>query len=385
MSTTDRYLKTVRIRNFQSHRDTEVHLHPGINLVVGSSDVGKSAFMRAVNLVMHNEVPNREFVTYGADNATVILEFSDGTIVERVKGSTKNAYHLVLPDGSAKSFDKIGVNNMPEEVFKALGRPPSDKYHGPVAYADQHSRLFLVSLSPTELPRAISELTGLDDYEEAAMSLAKRARQYDRQIREAKDRVAGYEAELAQFANLEEDLQQYEALQQALEDANGLLGTINLGESLLEDYNEVRAQGRSAKKELDSARQVLTIGPGVTECRKIADQITEAEDILQSFHETSDEEALLVSSGKQAQAVLKLSVARTLEECAEILNKLTVCEEILQMYTSVNNEGKATKLKLSEAEDAMVSCREHRDQLMEQLQSLDMVCPSCGQLVGGAA
>ncbi len=49
----NRFLTEIKLENFQDHKDSTISLTNGINLIVGSSDAGKSAILRAVNFVFH--------------------------------------------------------------------------------------------------------------------------------------------------------------------------------------------------------------------------------------------------------------------------------------------------------------------------------------------
>ena len=174
-----RYITRLRMENFQSHKDTDIDFTDGINLIVGSSDAGKSAILRAINFVFHNQPRNKAFVRMGSDETRVSIWFSDGTEVQRIKGE-RNCIIITVPGEDPQIFEKIG-HELPPEAIKALGAPPIDDKHGPLSFSEQMSPYFLVSLSPTDLPRSISELTGISHFEEAAQSLGKEARQADRQ------------------------------------------------------------------------------------------------------------------------------------------------------------------------------------------------------------
>ena len=48
-------IKKIIIDNFQSHEHTEIEFGPGLNVIVGPSDYGKSAVVRALRWVLYNE------------------------------------------------------------------------------------------------------------------------------------------------------------------------------------------------------------------------------------------------------------------------------------------------------------------------------------------
>ena len=47
-------ISKIELKNIQSHKDTTIELDPGINIIVGSSNNGKSTIMRAINWVTYN-------------------------------------------------------------------------------------------------------------------------------------------------------------------------------------------------------------------------------------------------------------------------------------------------------------------------------------------
>lgn len=379
-----RYLKKVQIRNFQSHRDTEVHLVPGINLVVGTSDIGKSAFMRALNLAMHNEVPNREFVTYGEKDATVILEFSDGTIVERVKGATKNAYYATLSDGTRIEKEKLGnTSAIPEEIYKALGSPPIDKKHGPLAYADQHSPLFLVSLTPTELPRCISELTGLDDYESAALDLAKNARRFDRKVKEVKERITSIEAELEQYQGLDAAIDSYNTMAQMIELAEDARVEAEDAENRLQEYNLILEQGRQILNDINDAKKILVIENEFNLAKSLELEIDNMLDTIDEHREIGEQISILNTEAEIAGNILNTQIQTIIQEAREFELFLNNAHQILSEYNDVLSEGALTKADIVDAEQELSNLIEQQNQMIEEFTRAGLLCPECKQPMAG--
>ena len=380
MQETKRYLKKVHIRNFQSHRNTEVNLKPGINLIVGTSDVGKSAFMRALNLVMHNEVPNREFVTYGEKDATVILEFSDGTIVERVKGANKNAYYATLPDGTTIEKEKLGnTSSIPEEIYKALGSPPVDKRYGNLAYAEQLSPLFLVSLSTTELPRCISELTGLDDYENAAMSLAKSARQFDRKIKETKSRITGFEASMSQYQGLDNELSAYETLIELIEQAESIHNQIEDSENLIAEYKSIIEQGRQIIAEMSQHKSMLNIQDDVKKAQTLESNIDNIVEITSDYHRICNQIDSLDNELESAKMMLNTSMIQNLNKCSELEKTIKLGFECLNEYNQVLKNGKETSQEIQMATDELNEQKQKQENMINSFTEQGLICPECKQ------
>lgn len=110
-------IKKIKIENFQSHRATEIEPSPGVNVIVGRNMTGKSALLRALRLLFFNKPEGSDFVSWGASNAEVEIEYGEHKI-HRIKGKKTNIYKV---DGSEfKSFGK----GVPVEVARVLGATP---------------------------------------------------------------------------------------------------------------------------------------------------------------------------------------------------------------------------------------------------------------------
>ncbi|TYQ13312.1 UNVERIFIED_CONTAM: AAA domain-containing protein [Acetivibrio alkalicellulosi] len=153
----------VRIENFQSHEDTSISFSDGLNVIVGSSDHGKSAIVRAIKWVLYNEPRGNDYIRQGANFARVTLDISNGYIITRERGPSKNRYILKNPEGNSSVFEGFG-NEIPLEVVAAHGIPKV------ILDADKNSILniggqlegpFLISETGSFRAKAIGKMTGL--------------------------------------------------------------------------------------------------------------------------------------------------------------------------------------------------------------------------------
>lgn len=365
--------------NFQSHVDTVIELSPGINLIVGTSNIGKSSFLRAINLLLHNEVPNREFVTHGAKNAVVRGEFSDGTVVERVKG-VKNSYYLIRPDGTDELFDRVGTE-IPREVYEAMGCPPIDKHHGPISYAEQLSPLFLVSLTPTELPRAISHLTGCDDFERAAALLGQRARQFDRDIKSSNERLTKMEAQLAQYDGLDEKLSLCGTLGDRLDNVEEGLALSVVAGGIIEEYAEVMEDGKRTNQLLKRSESVVALKPRVGELAERLRLLEGARELLDEYREASNEISRAEKSLEAADKVARLKLENRLQGMSELAVKVARAGELLAEYSQVNADGRRLKQEIDQHVASRDEAQSELEALRSDLAASGVLCESCGQVI----
>jgi exonuclease SbcC len=83
-------IERLQIKNFQCHESLKIKLDPKITAIVGPSDVGKSAILRAIRWVATNRPRGDSFIKEDADEAQVTVWTDNGKVCRR-KGS-ENTY-----------------------------------------------------------------------------------------------------------------------------------------------------------------------------------------------------------------------------------------------------------------------------------------------------
>jgi DNA repair ATPase RecN len=144
-------ISSIKISGFQSHKDTTLALSPGVNFLLGQSDSGKSAIIRALLWVFQNRPGGDSFVSTFANEARVEVVV-DGHTVVRLRNKTTNCYSL---DGLV--FNAIGTD-VPKEILDVLNV-------GNENVNRQLDAPYLLSMSPGETAshfNAIANLTKID-------------------------------------------------------------------------------------------------------------------------------------------------------------------------------------------------------------------------------
>ena len=120
-------IKKVRIQNFQSLRDITILFHKHTNVLVGESDVGKSAVVRAIRMALENKVPSDDFISFGAKEASVEIWFGNGDKLTRIKGKPLTNIYKIRKNGEKKTkvFESFG-KEIPRQVQEVIGFAPLD-------------------------------------------------------------------------------------------------------------------------------------------------------------------------------------------------------------------------------------------------------------------
>lgn len=158
------FIEKIILVNFQSHVYSELSLSRGVNVIVGPSDSGKTAIMRALRWNMFNDPSGVEFVREGESEVSVTVRFQNHVEVERRRSRSKNQYILRRPDEEELVFEGFG-KNVPAEIEEAIGIKKvmlDDKKALPLNFSDQLDGPFLLQETDAYKAQAIGRMVGVD-------------------------------------------------------------------------------------------------------------------------------------------------------------------------------------------------------------------------------
>ena len=189
------------IENFQSHAHTTLEFHKGVNCIIGSSDVGKSAILRALRWVVFNRPSGDSFRSYGSQTTNASIT-TNGVTVTRTKGK-KNAYIV-----AGKLLDAVKMD-VPEEVNAALNLNNTNIQR-------QFDRPFLLDDSPGDVARHFNAIANIDDIDFSLKNIQSWIRKNtsdiehtEEQIIKVKEALHGYD-KLDHLDSLVTKLEQYD-------------------------------------------------------------------------------------------------------------------------------------------------------------------------------
>ena len=370
-----RYITRLRMENFQSHKDADFEFSEGINLITGSSDAGKSAILRAINFVFHNQPRSKAFVRKGTTEARVTIWFNDGTEIQRIKGD-RNCVVITKPGDQSQVFEKIG-NELPPEALEALGNPPIDEKHGPLSFSEQMAPYFLVSLSPTELPRSISELTGISHFEEAAQILGKQSRQADRQAKEAQERLSGYEIDLESYVDLDTQLSKLNELEVEAAKAQEIISKIDNAENLKAKYELVMSNGRKTSKKLKRVKAISIYEDKLTEVLSIESTIKQ----LDLFNNNYLHNISAADKAKKTITKLKIisndEIVSKLKSAKDLDDVLANSSLLLAKYKEIILTGRRLKNQSDKWQETTVSLTTEYNSIVDEVKAVGEWCEIC--------
>lgn len=191
-------IKKIILHNFQSHAHSEIDFSEGITSIVGESDNGKTAILRAFQWVWKNRPSGMDFVSHWAtttntignvllsDTCYVTVVFKEGKYVTREKNEKGfNGYHIGdYIDGEfvqKESFGKIGVS-VPFPVVDLFNMED-------VNIQNQHDSMFLLSDTGQDVARFFNKLIKLDKADTALSISESRKRSAKKLVTEIEEEI----------------------------------------------------------------------------------------------------------------------------------------------------------------------------------------------------
>lgn len=253
-----RKIAYVRVKDFQTHVDSTVYFDNGMNLIVGTSDSGKTALAKAINFVIYN-INDSEYVRFFAKQLEVEIHFVDGSIIKRIKSKDLNQVSFKYPeDFDFTTFAAFGTQ-YPDEVLEFLGNPILSKVLGALSYSDQKNKLFLIDLPASAQPKIISTVIGTDDLQKATDFLSTDVRTYSEKIKNTEQTILEIEERLeTDYDGLDEKIKTVSKIEKTIKDIESANVNILLIDSDLKSFNSINKRGEEAKKKKSLYSKIST-------------------------------------------------------------------------------------------------------------------------------
>jgi DNA repair exonuclease SbcCD ATPase subunit len=373
-----RYIKQVKLINFQDHKETTVDFTEGVNLIVGSSDAGKSAILRAVNFVFQNDLRGNSFIRVGTTECSVTIVFSDGVEITRVKSTDVNNYILKDENEELHVFSKV-ASTVPEQIQKYLGNPPLDDKKRPIAYADQMANLFLVDLNSSDLPRTLSELTGIQHLQTAAETLGKNARSFDRSIKERNDKIKKLNDDLVQYQYVDKDYESISTIQSELNNLSNTLENINKARNFIKINNEISSEAKKINNLSSKYKSLADIKPQIENLSNLLTSIKTSR-INLSFHVKKTKEFKSTKADLDKYSSLCNEVFKNkLESVSGLKSNLETAEKYHNQNTTLLSSIEKVKVDLQSEQTNIEDLQSSLDDLIQSLKDAGDWCNSCNR------
>lgn len=290
-------IKKIEVNNYLSHKETEIQLHDGMNVIVGDPRSGKSAIVRALKWLFFNNPKGYKFHSNFTDDPTkVSVELKEGIEVSKIRSETETKFFI-------DENEYTGGQQTPDEVIRVLNI-------NDINLAGQFDPPFLVTASPGEVAREINKICRLEDAEGWVGELTTTINSKNKEVGILNDQIKEYKEK-------ERDLSYVEELEKFVIEAEEMLNYVTV-----------------YKKKIDNLQRALSV---ILEVEEKIDGINE---VVQYEYLIDDALHLFRSLNKEKQNIEMvknfIKTKKELDGCKEeVIELVAFYDKALKYFTSI--------------------------------------------------
>lgn len=326
-------INKVVLKNFQSHKETEVDLSNGLNVLTGQSDSGKSAIIRAINWVVTNKPGGDSFRSKWVkkEPTEVILELDTGDVIRRVKGNTKNSYFL-----NDTEFKAMG-QSVPDEIQKVLNIDSLN-------IQSQHDSVFLLSESSGEVARTLNRVVNLEIMDKALALCNSERLRINRELQNYSDEIDNRFEQLNEFNFLDKYEERIKELETLYERYDNRRTKYNEIVDILEEIDAIECDILDIKVPPDAVVSDLTMQfSELGACKVSKEQLKRIIDKIRYINREIEE--FKIPDIKELETLVK-EVEKRRSESEDLENLILKTQKIQKTYKILNKEIKELESEL---------------------------------------
>ena len=266
-------INQIQIKNFQSHKDTILTFSPGVNVITGSSDHGKSAIIKALRWLIWNKPSGDDFRSHWGGDTEVTAKLEDGVVVSRIKKGSENLYKV-----DNLSFTAFGAS-VPEEVEKILNLTD-------INLQQQLNLPFLLTETSGNVAKHFNRVAKIDKINKTEKKINSEISQINLTIGKHEDDIQKYELELKELPNLEKIEIKLEILEKMERKRNTLSKNISDLRVLIRHINVVDSEIIEDSKLLTFEKKIDQLIVKINERDSIEDDMSRLDSLMTDIRET---------------------------------------------------------------------------------------------------
>lgn len=374
-------IKKIRLQNFQSHKDTTFEFANGVNSIIGKTDAGKSACIRALQWVVYNKPAGTSMISHGAGKCEVTI-WTDDHVIRRVRSDKDNKYFL---DNEELSAFGQGV---PEAVVEALNMDE-------INVQSQMDSPFLLTETPGQVGRMLNKKVNLDNIDSSLKSVNSYRKKLNRSVKALKEEITELDAQIEaiDYIYIESVLEKTRVAETeitALESKIVSLTSAVVTADEASVYKEREIQLRDALERRDAIEQQLVM------CNSIDIDVDALSELLQSISRCHE----LIADASKMQAIDTESIDALYVKLSTLTADISFLEDVvvqrverpsintnldvetIDMLMSSRDEIYKRYENLRETLELVdqlgTSIEETEESIHEQSKDLGSTCPMCG-------
>ena len=306
-------LQKIAGKNFEGYEKLEMEFHPGVNVIIGQSDAGKSAAFNLIKWIRTNRpLGNAYRSEWGGDTEGEIWT-TDGHHIKRLKedgDETTSGFYII--DGVKL---KAGATP-PDEVFAALRLDD-------INIQEQEEPAFMLAppWSPGEVAKLLNKAASIEDIDISVANLTKGLKNANQTMGVAEAVLKSKQVELERYVNLPDiekqivEIEQSERYKIVLTNQRNALQNIqqNLNRIALklEQYNTLPG-AEILLKELKTHKALyVELETKTITLRQLSNRLKKVEEGIAEVKDLSTAQSVITEAGKLWKTQQELEKKKT--------------------------------------------------------------------------
>ena len=202
-------IQEVTIEGYQSHTNSTFRLSPGLTVITGPSDAGKTAIIRALRWFAFNEPTGEAFlhtirnpdgsIKEAVDQVKVSVTFDNGITITKTRRKGKTTYtHSAFPTAWEKA-------EIPPEIKETLGlvKQQYGDFETCLNFAFQLDAPFMLSESASVGAKVLGKLAGTEIVDKSISEVNKKTHQTRNDISYADKQIGEIDVSLTEYFDLD--------------------------------------------------------------------------------------------------------------------------------------------------------------------------------------
>ena len=344
-------IKSIQIKNIQSHKDTSLEFSPGINAIVGSSNNGKSAVLRALYWARYNRPLGTDTLLshWAVDkkgNQIAPMEVcveNDFGVVTRRRTKDENQY---IVNDEELNVVKTDVPAEVESLFRLSDTNIQKQQDAP----------FLLSLSSGQVAQYFNKTVRLDIIDRVLSNAENKRRKTNQEIAQTEDLCSEYKQKREKYSWLDDVEKLLIKYDNVCEKNNEIKTKYDLLQQQIDSYKKFAALQKKFNF-INDANQIIN---KIEKLDATSEELNNKINVLQESLDNFASCKTYPSFDEQKKLIEKIESLNT----NNIENEINYISEKIVMF--------------NELEHNIKGCKINAEELKKQLPN---ICPLCGAVM----
>lgn len=340
------YITQIELENFQSHKYSLLKFDRGLNVIVGNSDSGKTAILRAMKWVLYNEPSGDYFIRQGEKKVSVTVVFNTGAIVRRMRSASKNSYYLKTPKGEEFHFEGFG-NAVPQEIIDCIGMYKIHLDNDSTSIlniAEQLDGPFILNEKPSLRASAIGRLVGVNYIDDALRDVVRDNKKLLHDLRYLREKQEDLTEKIKAYDYVKELEKKQEQLQNIRDEITVLMDRKNFYEDLKNQWSDCEQKLIPLKNLIHRLVNLENIQQNIYEIEGKKYPLLYLKRLSEQYH--SNEKELQIVKKSLSELKNTDDITNLIAELKKLLSFQASYQKFFSVYSTMNKEEKILKKEL---------------------------------------